>query len=124
MLTLPPSTKIFIARETIDMRKSFSGLSVVVRSVLQQDPMSGYLFVFLGRTRTIVKALYWDRGGYCVWSKRLERGRFAALPESRPGQCVELDWADLMMLIGGIDLSAKRRPVWQPPIVSGASPAP
>ena len=59
MLTLPPSTKIFIARETIDMRKSLSGLSVVVRSVLQQDPMSGYLFVFLGRTRTIVKALYW-----------------------------------------------------------------
>lgn len=115
MLTLPPSTRIFIAREPIDMRRSFDGLSVAVRSMMQQDPMSGYMFIFLNKTRSLVKALYWDRGGYCLWAKRLERGRFAVLPTSRGGACVELDWADLMMLIGGIDLqSAKRRPVWEP----------
>lgn len=97
------------------MRRSFDGLSVAVRSVMQQDPMSGYMFIFLNKTRSLVKALYWDRGGYCLWAKRLERGRFAVLPTSRGGACVELDWADLMMLIGGISLqSAKRRPVWEP----------
>lgn len=115
MLTLPPSTKIFMAREPVDVRKSFDGLSIAVRAMLEKDPMSGYLFVFLNRTRTIVKALYWERGAFCVWSKRLERGRFAPLPATRPGQCVELDWADLMMLVGGVDLgSVKRRPMWEP----------
>ncbi|HZI81613.1 MAG TPA: IS66 family insertion sequence element accessory protein TnpB [Vicinamibacterales bacterium] len=115
MLTLPSSTKIFMAREPVDVRKSFDGLSIAVRAMLEKDPMSGYLFVFFNRTRTIVKALYWERGAFCVWSKRLERGRFTPLPASRPGQCVELDWADLMMLVSGVDLrSVKRRPMWEP----------
>jgi transposase len=115
VLTLPPSTKIFMARESVDMRRSFDGLSVAVRSLLQQDPMSGYLFIFLNRTRSIVKALYWDHGGYCMWAKRLERGRFPALPTARGGRCVELDWTDLMMLLSGIELqSVERRPVWEP----------
>ena len=57
MLTLPPSTRIFIAREPIDMRRSFDGLSVAVRSMMQQDPMSGYMFIFLNKTRSLVKDL-------------------------------------------------------------------
>ena len=124
MLTLPPSTKIFMAREAVDMRRSFDGLSVAVRSLLQQDPMSGYLFIFLNRTRSIVKALYWDRGGYCMWAKRLERGRFPALPAARGGRCVELDWTDLTLLLGGIELqSVERRPVWEPGKAKGPSAA-
>ena len=103
MLTLPPSTRIFIAREPIDMRRSFDGLSVAVRSMMQQDPMSGYMFIFLNKTRSLVKALYWDRGGYCLWAKRLEQGHFAKT--SAPGIAVPMTDTQLMMWLDGIELS-------------------
>jgi transposase len=117
MLTLPPSVKIYLAVEPVHMHRSYDGLSGAAREVFEQDPMSGHLFVFINRTRTQMKALYWDRGGYCVFGKRLERGRFK-LPALRPGQgSVELEAVDLMLLLEGIELTGvTRRPRWTPQV--------
>lgn len=118
MLTLPPSVKIFIAAAPVRMSKSYDGLANAAREVVLQDPLSGHLFVFFNRTRTQVKALYWDRDGFCVIAKRLERGCFK-LPELQPDQqVIELEAAELMLLLGGIDLrGATRRARWQPGVV-------
>lgn len=114
MLTLPPSVRIFFAAEPVRMHCSYDGLANAAREVLAQDPLSGHLFVFFNRTRTQVKALYWDRDGYCVIGKRLERGRFK-LPTLQPGQQVlEMESAELMLLLEGLDLrGATRRARWQ-----------
>lgn len=84
MLTLPLGVRVFLAREPVDMRKSFDGLFAVTRDVLRQDPFAGHLFVFLNRNRDRVKVLVWDQGGFWLLYKRLEAGTFA-LPEARPG---------------------------------------
>ena len=66
MLSLPPSVRVFVCTTPTDMRKSFDGLCALAQSVLQQDPFSGHLFVFLGRRRDKMKILYWDRSGFCL----------------------------------------------------------
>ena len=66
MLSLPPAVRVFISVEAADMRKSFDGLANETRHVIAQDPLSGHLFVFFNRRRTMVKVLYWDRNGYCL----------------------------------------------------------
>lgn len=70
------SLKVYVARDKVDLRKSYDGLSVLVQDVLLLDPLSGYLFVFFNRRLDKVKALYWDRNGFCLWQKRMEKGRF------------------------------------------------
>lgn len=107
MLMPPPSVKIFLSRAPTDMRKSFDGLSALAREVIRQDPLSGHLFVFRSRTGDRLKILYWDRSGYCLWYKRLEEGTFA-LPEG-DAEGVELDPADLAMMLEGIDAAGVRR---------------
>lgn len=116
MLTLPPSVRIYVALEPLDMRKQFDGLANAARLHLGQDPMGGHLYVFFNRRRTMVKALYWDRSGYCLWAKRLERGRFRLPVVERGGRPeVELEASELMLILEGIDLAgAKRRPRWEP----------
>ena len=90
------------------MRKGFDGLSAMAREVFEADPLSGHLFVFRNRKRDRVKILWWDRSGYCLWYKRLERGRFH-LPRSE-SDSLEVAWADLGLILEGIDLTdAKRR---------------
>lgn len=110
MLTLPPSVRIFLCTEAIDMRKSFAGLSLAARSVLGQDPLSGHLFVFLNRRRTLMKALYWDRTGYCILAKRLERGTFHLPSEPSEGtRHMEVESAELALILEGIELCDVRR---------------
>jgi len=71
--------RVWLYTQPTDMRKSYDGLSALVKNTLHEDPASGHLFVFINRKRTQMKVLYFDRSGYCVWSKRLEQGRFRIL---------------------------------------------
>ena len=116
MLTLPPALRVYVPTEATSMHRSFDGLSSLVSGVIGRDPMSGHLFIFFNRRRDQVKALYWDRTGYCVWQKRLERGRFR-LPYAEPGPdgSVEVEAAELGLILEGLDLAgATRRPRWRP----------
>jgi transposase len=114
MLSLPPTMRVFVAVTPTDMRKSFDGLSNAARSIIEQDPLSGHLFVFFNRRRTMMKAVYWDRNGYVLIAKRLERGTFVLPPGNERG-VVEMESAELALIVEGIDLSnARRRPRWRP----------
>jgi transposase len=93
--------RIWLYTHPTDMRKSYDGLSGLVKSQLSEDPLSGQLFVFINRRRTQMKVLYFDRSGYCIWSKRLEQGRFHwrhSGVEKQP-----LNWTDLKLIVEGID---------------------
>ena len=107
MLSLPPAVRIFLCTEPTDMRRSFDGLALMVREVIGQDPLSGHLFVFRNRRRDRVKLLYWDRDGFALWYKRLEKGVFE-FPPLADGR-VDVDAATLSMLLEGIDISHVRR---------------
>jgi transposase len=114
MLSLPSTMRVFVAVTPIDMRKSFDGLANAAQTVIEQDPLSGHLFVFFNRRRTMMKAVYWDRNGYCLIAKRLECGTFVLPPGNARG-IVELEAAELALIIEGIDLTnARRRPRWEP----------
>lgn len=110
MLSLPPSVRIYVARDAVDCRKAHDGLHALVRDQFRDDPMSGHLFVFFNRSRDRVKVLVWDRNGYWLFYKRLERGTFRVLGRG-DGKRVELKRAELMLLLEGIDLEkGKYRP--------------
>ena len=100
LLALTAATRIYLYRCPCDMRKSFDGLCGVVRSELGADPLSGSLFVFLNRRRNMVKLLYWDRDGFAIWYKRLERGSFT-LPD-RYATDGHIDRRQLSMLLEGV----------------------
>jgi transposase len=104
-------TKVYLAKDVIDLRKGFPGLIALTEAVLRQEPTSGHLFVFLNRRRDLMKILYWDGTGFCIWAKRLERGSFQRPPlvggEERAG--VELSAAQLSMMLQGIDLKTVRQ---------------
>jgi len=116
MLSPTAHVQIYIAVDAVDMRKGFDGLAAIVRQQLRREPMSGELFVFLNRCRDRVKILYWDRSGWVIFYKRLERGSFKLPARPEPGQrALQLDAAELALLLEGIDLAdAKRRPRWVP----------
>lgn len=114
MLTLPSSVRIYVAAEATDLRRGFDGLSALTRSVIGADPMSGHLFVFLNRRRNRVKILVWDRTGYLLLYKRLERGTFRIASAPRIGmRHVEMDAGELALMLEGLDLrSARRQKRW------------
>jgi transposase len=115
MIPLPAHTKIWLAAGVTDMRKGFNGLSALAETVLSEDPFSGHLFVFRGRGGDLIKIIWWDGQGACLFSKRLERGRFV-WPSSATGK-VTLSAAQLAMLLEGIDWRAPVR-TWRP-LVAG-----
>jgi len=106
MLTLSPQLRIYVHTGATDMRKSFDGLSGLVRSVFQADPLDGSLFLFLNRRRDRVKILYWDRDGLALWCKRLERGTFEMIPAADGAAAIEIDSTQLAMWLGGVSLTA------------------
>lgn len=112
---LPPSCRIYLCPQPCDMRRGYDGLHAEVKRRCQEDPLSGHLFIFLGRTRTRLKILFWSDGGLCLFCKRLEKHRFK-LPKVEPGQTtVRLQAVDLAMLLSGIDLgSARRQKLYEP----------
>jgi transposase len=113
MLSLPPSVRVFLAVEPVDMRKSFDALALLVEHVLEQDPLSGHLFVFVGKRGHVVRILFWDRSGFALFSKRLERGKFRLPTPTGGDRSLPLDAAELLLLLEGIDLAgAQRRPRW------------
>lgn len=116
MLSLPPSVRIFVATQPVDGRKGVDSLTAMVRSALGHDPLSGHLYVFFSRRCERVRVVYWDRNGFAMWTKRLERGRFhPSFTEDGRLQASAIDAATLMMLLEGIELSgARRRPAWEP----------
>ena len=112
MIAASLQTKLYLARAATDMRKSFRGLLTLTEAVLRQEPTSGHLFVFVNRRRDLMKILYWDGSGFCIWYKRLERGTFQMPPgvadEARA--TIELSSVQLSLMLQGIDLaSAKQR---------------
>lgn len=110
MLSLPPSVRVFMARGPTDMRKSFDTLAAVVCDVIDEDPQSGHLFVFVNRRKDRVKILWWDRSGYCLLAKRLEQGQFRIYDQTSAHDAhYEMAASDLMLLLEGIDLRGARR---------------
>jgi transposase len=109
MLSLSPATRVFLATRPIDGRKSFNGLSVLVKETLQQEPTSGFLFVFVNKARNRLKVLFWDGSGLVLCTKRLESGRFAS--PWGPGQSQCLRPEELTLLMHGIEGTSRRR--WQ-----------
>lgn len=107
MLSLPSSVRIFYCVMPIDMRRSFDTLADMVRMQMQEDPKSGHLFVFRNKAEDCVKVLYWDKDGYAIWYKRVERGKFS-LP-SGAGGGLEIDFTEFSMLLSGIDMKKVKR---------------
>lgn len=85
MLSLPPSVRVFVARDATDMRKSFDTLAALVIDVVDEGPMSGHLFLFVNRRRNRAKNLWWGRSGYRLLVKRLEHGQFRVFDRADGG---------------------------------------
>lgn len=108
MMTLPDTANIFLYSSPTDMRKSFCGLSGIVRSELGREPNDGSLFLFINRRKDRLKALYWQTDGMILFYKRLESGTFESI-ESGDRPAVKIDAAELAMLLSGIDIRSARR---------------
>jgi transposase len=99
--------RVHLYGEPCDMRKSFDGLSALVRNALGRDPMDGSLYVYVNRKATQMRVLYFDRSGYCVWGKRLEAGKF--LSDWGAVRTREMDWTGLKLMIEGIEIGRRRK---------------
>ena len=108
MLSLDGGRRIWLCTGPTDMRRSFDGLSALVRNDLGADPTSGNWYTFVNRRQTISKILAFDGDGYWIWSKRLEAGRFATRGETDSGK-VLLNRTALLALIEGTDIVVKRQ---------------
>ena len=99
--------RVHVYGRPTDMRKSYDGLYALTRQALAQDPLSGHLFAFINRRATQMKVLYWDRTGFCIWGKRLERGRF--LSDWQRVTTREMDWTGLKLLLEGIEAKVVKK---------------
>lgn len=112
MILVPSGAQIWIAAGITDMRRGLTGLSALVQTALEENPYCGHVFVFRGRRGDLIKVLWWDGDGLCLFAKRLERGRFV-WPQAENGT-VALTRAQLSMLLEGID--------WRRPARTAAPP--
>ena len=108
MLSLPPTVRVFVAVEPLDMRGSFDALAGAVRK-LGLDPVDGHLYLFLNKRRRIAKVLWFDGSGWCVLAKRLEAGSFQLLPLTGDERQIQVDGTTFASLLAGIDFTASRR---------------
>ena len=119
MLSVSSQTRVFLARDAVDMRKSFNGLIGLAESVLEQDPLSGHLFVFINRCRDRIKLLYWGGTGFCIWYQQLEEGGYqlpdVTTADERKG--IEITATQLSLILDGVGLSSVRqRPRYRLPV--------
>jgi transposase len=115
MIPAASGMKVHLALGYTDMRKGMDGLAMLVQGVLDRDPFSGHLFAFRGRKANLVKILWWDGSGLCLFSKRLDDRGFPWPLDSGAGSTVTLSPAQLSMLLEGIDWRAPERR-WQPAV--------
>lgn len=115
MIALPAGTRVWLAAGITDMRKGMDGLAALAQTVLAQNPFSGHVFVFRGRRGDLVKLVWFDGDGMCLFAKRLERGRFV-WPQATSGS-VSLSAAQLSMLLEGIDWRRPQR-TWRPEVAA------
>ena len=111
MIPVPSNTRVWLAAGVTDMRRGFATLAAQAQETLELDPYAGHLFVFRGRRGDLVKVIWWDGQGACLFSKRLEKGRFV-WPSAKGGK-VALTAAQLAMLLEGIDWRVPAR-TWRP----------
>ena len=106
MLSLSTATRVFVALEPVDLRQSFNGLYTRVQGVLQENPLSGHLFVFTNRSRRRLKILFWDGSGLWVCAKRLEKGTFGWPAGEGPSRCGRSE--ELNLLVHGLEAVPRR----------------
>lgn len=99
--------KVYLATGVTDLRKSINGLSILVEDLLQSNPFSGHLFGFCNRNRSLVKVLYWDRNGFCLWMKRLEQDKFP-WPSASSTVPLSVGQRELAWLLEGLELFQKK----------------
>lgn len=107
MLGLSANLRYFICCQAIDMRNGFDGLAGIVRNHLNQNPVSGDVFIFINRTRSHIKLLYWDGDGFALFYKRLERGRYALISTSETSRQIKRE--ELTMLLEGLSFEKMKR---------------
>lgn len=105
---LPSSTRIFVCTEPVDLRRSFDGLAKCTRDLLDRDPASGALFLFTGKRATSLKALWWDKSGYCILYKRLARGEFRIPAAPSGATSVAVDARELALILEGVDVPTRK----------------
>jgi len=115
MMLIPPGVKVHLAVGYTDLRKGLDGLAVMVEQVLDQDPFSGHMFVFRGRRADLIKILFWDGTGLCLFIKRLEDGYFPWPVTVEQATTVSLSSAQLSMLLEGLDWKRPDR-TWRPAV--------
>ena len=108
MVSLSSTQRYYLWREPVDMRKSFDGLQGLVSHQIGRDSLSGEVFIFMNRRRDQVKLLVWDRSGFVIYYKRLERGRFELPRVCGDARGQALPWADLMFILEGVSLRSVR----------------
>ena len=124
MISFSPLLKIYLHREPIDMRKSYDGLFGIVKNDLAMDVRNGGLFMFINLKRNRVKLMYWDKDGIAIWQKRLEQGSLQHPQPAGNAKHLEIDAAELSLLLAGIDLaSVKRRKRYVAPELLNANPS-
>jgi transposase len=98
MLMLTANARIFLCKDPVSMHKSFEGLGLIIEQLFPGELLSGAIFLFLNRQRSSIKALFWDRDGFAIWYKRLEKGSFARIAQNNT-----LDRREFLMLLEGIE---------------------
>lgn len=100
---------LLLCTQATDMRKSFTGLIALVKICLKDNPGSGQVFVFINKNRRLMKCFYYEPGGYCIWSKRLEQGHFAMLNKNNTATKIALSATEFSALVKGFDIAIKKR---------------
>ncbi len=113
MMLLPAGVRVHLALGVTDMRKGLDGLATLVQETLRKDPFSGHIFAFRGRRANMIKVLFWDGTGLCLFTKRIDQGHFVWPRISVAGGTIPLTTAQLAMLLEGIDWRHPER-VWRP----------